>query len=120
MHDILKKLTEVVEGRHPEQGGDPETSYVARLFAKGDNAILKKIGEEAAEVIMAAKDSRASGLAPPQQALLVGEMADLWFHCMVMLAQFGLRAEQVLEELVRREGLSGLDEQAARKMRTRE
>ena len=91
---------------------DPEKSYVARLFAKGDDAILKKIGEEATELVMAAKD----GL--PER--IVAETADLWFHCLVLLSHFKLSPADVLAELSRREGLSGLDEKAARKMTARE
>ena len=94
---------------------DPKTSYTALLFSKGDDAILKKIGEEATEAVMAAKDSRQSQLAPEQQKLLVGEMADLWFHCLIALSQFGLRPEDVIAELDRRLGTSGIEEKAARK-----
>lgn len=115
--DILKRLADIIESRRPACGGDPSQSYIAQLFAKGDDAVLKKIGEEAAETIMAAKDARAAELALEQQTRLIGETADLWFHSLVMLAQFELRPEQVLSELVRREGISGLDEQAARKKR---
>ncbi|MEY4060333.1 MAG: hypothetical protein RL551_1591, partial [Pseudomonadota bacterium] len=74
---------------------DPKTSYTALLFSKGDDGILKKIGEEATEAVMAAKDARNANLAPEQQKLLVGEMADLWFHCLIALSQFGLRPEDV-------------------------
>ena len=105
------RLAAVIESRKIENGGDPETSYVSRLFAKGDDAILKKIGEEATETVMAAKDARVDGDA----SKLVYECADLWFHSLVMLAQFGLSPQQVLDELARREGLSGIDEKAARK-----
>jgi phosphoribosyl-ATP pyrophosphohydrolase len=101
--NVLERLADVVESR---KGGDPDTSYVARLLARGDDAILKKIGEEATEVVMAAKDGKAEGI--------VAEMADLWFHCLVALAHHGLRPADVLAELSRREGLSGLDEKAAR------
>ena len=107
--DTLARLADVVDSRH---GGDPDRSYVARLFAKGTDAILKKIGEEATEVVMAAKDG------VPER--VVGEVADLWFHCLVALSQLGLRPEQVLAELRRREGLSGLEEFAARKAVQRE
>jgi phosphoribosyl-ATP pyrophosphohydrolase len=107
----LARLAAVIESRKPANGGDPGTSYVARLFAKGDDAILKKIGEEATETVMAAKDARVSGDA----SKLLYECADLWFHSMVMLAQFGLTPQQVLDELARREGVSGIDEKAARK-----
>ncbi len=107
--DVLARLAEVIEAR---KVGDPEKSYVARLFHKGTDAILKKIGEEATEVVMAAKDG------DPKQ--VVYEVADLWFHSMLALSAFGLRPADVLTELQRREGLSGLEEFAARKARDRE
>ena len=110
--DILARLASVIESRLPAAGGDPEKSYVARLFAKGTDAILKKIGEEATETVMAAKDGN--------RAKLVGEVADLWFHTMIALAAFGLKPADVLAELARREGLSGLDEFALRKVKQRE
>jgi phosphoribosyl-ATP pyrophosphohydrolase len=103
-NDSLARLAGVIESR---KTGDPDTSYVARLFAKGGDAILKKIGEEATETVMAAKDG--------DRAAIIGEMADLWFHCLIALEQHGLKPADVLEELARREGLSGLDEKAARK-----
>lgn len=102
-NDTLTRLAEVIESR---KGGDPGRSYVARLFSKGPDAILKKIGEEATETVMAAKDG------VPER--IVGETADLWFHCLVMLAHYGLGPSDVLAELARREGLSGLDEKASR------
>lgn len=108
---ILQRLADLMESRKPANGGNPDTSYVAKLFAKGDDAILKKIGEEATETVMAAKDARVSGDA----SKLLYECADLWFHTLVMLAQYNLTPQQVLNELARREGLSGLDEKAARK-----
>ena len=92
--------------------GDPARSYVARLFAKGPDAVLKKIGEEATEVVMACKDGDGERI--------VAEVADLWFHTMLALAQHGLRPSDVLAELERREGTSGLEEFAARKLQTRE
>jgi phosphoribosyl-ATP pyrophosphohydrolase len=104
MNGILQRLTETLEAR---KQAAPETSYVARLFSKGEDAILKKIGEEATEVILASKQG--------DRDHLVYETADLWFHCMVLLAQHGLSAEDVLNELARREGVSGMDEKAARK-----
>ena len=107
--DVLARLAEVIEAR---KVGDPEASYVARLFHKGTDAILKKIGEEATEVVMAAKDG------DPKQ--VVYEVADLWFHSMLALSAFGLTPADVLTELQRREGLSGLEEFAARKARDRE
>lgn len=106
----LNRVFEVIESRKLENGGDPATSYVSRLFSKGDDAILKKIGEEATETVMAAKDVRAGGDA----SKVLYEVADLWFHSLVLLAQFNLTPQQVLDELARREGLSGLDEKAAR------
>ena len=103
-NDTLARLAAVIESRRQ---GDPDKSYVARLFHKGTDAILKKIGEEATEVVMAAKD------ADPKR--IVGEVADLWFHTMVALAAFDLTPADVLAELERREGLSGLEEFALRK-----
>ena len=108
-NDTLARLAAVIEAR---RGGDPDKSYVARLFLKGTDAILKKIGEEATEVVMAAKDGARDKI--------VGEVADLWFHSMIALAQFGLTPADVLTELERREGLSGLDEFASRKAQTRD
>jgi phosphoribosyl-ATP pyrophosphohydrolase len=110
MSTTLARLAQTIESRKPVNGGDPATSYVAKLFAKGDDAILKKIGEEATETVMAAKDARVSGDASG----LLYEVADLWFHSMVLLAKFDLTPQQVLDELARREGLSGLEEKAAR------
>jgi phosphoribosyl-ATP pyrophosphohydrolase len=114
----LAHLADVVDRRRDEfKAGraDPKTSYTALLFSKGDDGILKKIGEEATEAVMAAKDARNANLAPEQQKLLVGEMADLWFHCLIALSQFGLRPEDVVAELTRRLGISGIEEKAARK-----
>lgn len=111
MSDILARVAAVIESRKPEHGGDPASSYVAKLFAKGDDAILKKIGEEATETVMAAKDARVSGDA----SKVLYETADLWFHSMLLLARFNLSPQQVLDELARREGLSGLEEKASRK-----
>ena len=116
--DALKRLADVVDARMADfKAGkaDPNVSYIAKLFSKGDDAILKKIGEEAAETVMAAKDSRFHHLDAAYQAKLVGEFADLWFHCMVAMAQFNLRPEDVIAELERREGTSGSAEKAARK-----
>ena len=107
----LQRLAEIIESRKLANGGDPDKSYVARLFSKGDDAILKKIGEEATETVMAAKDARVSGDA----SKLLYECADLWFHSLVMLAQYDLSPQQVLDELARREGISGIEEKAARK-----
>jgi phosphoribosyl-ATP pyrophosphohydrolase len=110
MSETLRRLAEVIESRKPANGGDPEKSYVARLFAKGDDAILKKIGEEATETVMAAKDARVDG----DKSRVLYECADLWFHSMVLLAQFDLKPQDVLNELARREGISGLEEKAGR------
>ncbi|MBC3885600.1 phosphoribosyl-ATP diphosphatase [Undibacterium griseum] len=107
---ILEHLAQIIESRKPANGGNPEQSYVARLFAKGDDAILKKIGEEATETVMAAKDARVSG----NTEKVLYECADLWFHSLVMLAQYDLHPQQVLDELARREGISGLAEKASR------
>lgn len=111
MSTTLKRLAEMIESRKPANGGDPEKSYVARLFAKGDDAILKKIGEEATETVMAAKDARVSG----DKSKVLYECADLWFHSMVLMAQFDLTPQDVLDELARREGVSGIEEKNSRK-----
>jgi phosphoribosyl-ATP pyrophosphohydrolase len=108
-NETLMRLAGVIAAR---RGGDPATSYVARLVAKGGDAVLKKIGEEATEVVMACKDG-----APER---IVAEVADLWFHTMIALAGHGLTPNDVLAELERRAGQSGLEEFAARKMSTRE
>ncbi|MBT8573506.1 phosphoribosyl-ATP diphosphatase [Polynucleobacter paneuropaeus] len=118
LDSALAHLADVVDQRRDAfKAGqiDPKTSYTALLFSKGDDGILKKIGEEATEAVMAAKDSRQSQLAAEQQKRLVGEMADLWFHCLIALSQFGLRPEDVIAELDRRLGTSGIEEKAARK-----
>jgi len=114
--DDLARLAAVIESRKPANGGDPEQSYVARLLHKGPEAFLKKIGEEATETVMAAKDADHGG----DRQKLVNETADLWFHCMIALAHYGLGPEDVVAELVRREGLSGLEEKAMRKVLQRE
>ena len=101
---VLKQLADVIDSR---KGGDTAESYVARLFALGDDAILKKIGEEATEAVLAAKDG--------ERERIVSETADLWFHCLVMLSHYGLRPENVLDELSKRAGASGIEEQALRK-----
>lgn len=111
MSDTLNRLAEIIESRKIANGGDPSVSYIARLFAKGDDAILKKIGEEATETVMAAKDARVAG----DKSKVLYECADLWFHSMIMLAQFDLTPQDVLDELARREGISGIEEKAARK-----
>ncbi|MDM7949232.1 phosphoribosyl-ATP diphosphatase [Hydrogenophaga sp.] len=114
--DDLARLAEVIESRKPARGGDPDKSYVARLLHKGPDAFLKKIGEEATEVVMAAKDCDRDGDAQK----LVNEVADLWFHCMIALAHYDKQPADVVAELVRREGLSGLEEKALRKVLARE
>ncbi|MGD8912494.1 MAG: phosphoribosyl-ATP diphosphatase [Candidatus Thiodiazotropha sp.] len=103
MSDVLQQLAQVLEER---KQAEPDSSYVAKLYAKGLDAILKKVGEEATETVMAAKDG------DPEK--IVYETADLWFHTMVLLAQQGLGPEHVLQELERRFGLSGLEEKAQR------
>lgn len=105
-NDMLARLADTLEARRPENGGDPQTSYVAKLLAKGPDAFLKKIGEEATELVMAAKDGEPDRI--------ISETADLWFHCLVTLTHYNLRPEDVLAELARREGLSGLEEKARR------
>ena len=113
MTTVLDRVAATIESR---KGGDPSSSYVAKLFSKGDDAILKKIGEEATETVMAAKDARVSGDA----SKVLYETADLWFHSIIALSQFGLKPADVLAELARREGLSGLEEKALRKQVSRE
>lgn len=103
MSDILERLAETLEAR---KQASPESSYVAKLYARGTDAILKKIGEEATETVMAAKDGQAEKI--------IYEIADLWFHTLVLLAHRGLKPADVLNELARREGLSGLVEKANR------
>jgi phosphoribosyl-ATP pyrophosphohydrolase len=110
-NDSLARLAAVIESRKPANGGDPEKSYVSRLLHKGPDAFLKKIGEEATEVVMAAKDVGHGADA----SKLVYEVADLWFHSMVALAHYGLTPADVLTELERREGTSGIEEKALRK-----
>lgn len=104
--EVLARIADLLSTRLPENGGDPATSYVAKLFSKGPDAALKKVGEEATELVMAVKDK--------QTDRIVAETADLWFHCLVVLTEHGLRPEQVLAELARREGVSGLQEKAGR------
>jgi phosphoribosyl-ATP pyrophosphohydrolase len=108
--DVLARLADVLESRKPCNGGNPESSYVARLLAKGPDAFLKKIGEEATETVMAAKDVDHGGDA----SKLVYEVADLWFHSMIALVHYGLTPADVIAELARREGISGIEEKAAR------
>ncbi|HLU15412.1 MAG TPA: phosphoribosyl-ATP diphosphatase [Burkholderiaceae bacterium] len=107
-HDsVLSRLADTLETRRPTSGGDPATSYTARLLSRAPDAILKKVGEEATELVMASKDNVSDRV--------IAETADLWFHSLVLLTHHGLRPEDVLAELARREGLSGLEEKAARK-----
>nr|WP_315465373.1 phosphoribosyl-ATP diphosphatase [uncultured Rhodoferax sp.] len=114
--DALAHLAAVIESRKAANGGDPEASYVARLLHKGPDAFLKKIGEEATEVVLAAKDADHGG----DKSKIVYEMADLWFHSMVALAHYGLSPADVITELERRLGTSGLEEKALRKAVARE
>jgi phosphoribosyl-ATP pyrophosphohydrolase len=101
---VLERIAASIEAR---KSADPQKSYVAKLFAQGDDAMLKKIGEEAIEAVLAAKSG--------DRLHLVREVSDLWFHCMIVLARHGLGPADVLAELQRREGISGIDEKAARK-----
>ena len=112
----LARLAAVIESRKAVNGGDPASSYVARLLHKGPDAFLKKIGEEATEVVMAAKDVDHGGA--PDKFLY--EVADLWFHSMVALAHYGYSPADVVAELERREGTSGFEEKALRKVQARE
>jgi phosphoribosyl-ATP pyrophosphohydrolase len=108
--DVLTRLADVIESR---RAASPDSSYVARLFHKGTDSILKKVGEEATEVLLAAKDLAANA-SPAHRQAMVGEWADLWFHSLVAMAHLHIRPEDVLSELARREGLSGLEEFARR------
>lgn len=103
MNNILDRLSTLLEQR---KSADPQSSYVAKLYAKGMDGILKKVGEEATETIIAAKSGNKEEI--------IYETADLWFHTLIMLAQAGLKPQDVLQELARREGLSGIDEKMAR------
>jgi phosphoribosyl-ATP pyrophosphohydrolase len=102
--ETLERIAATIEAR---KGGDAEKSYVARLLSADEDAVLKKIGEEATETVLAAKGG--------DRLHLVRETADLWFHCMILLARHGLGPGDVLAELHRREGIPGLDEKASRK-----
>ena len=113
--DALARLARVIESRKPANGGDPDKSYVARLLHKGPDAFLKKVGEEATEVVMAAKDVDHGA----DKAKLVYEVADLWVHSMIALAHYGLAPADVIAELERREGTSGIEEKALRKAAAR-
>ena len=114
-HDSLARLAAVIESRKPANGGDPATSYVSRLLHKGPDSFLKKIGEEATEVVMAAKDVDHGA----DKSKIVYEVADLWFHTMVALAHYGLTPADVVAELERREGTSGIEEKSLRKVAER-
>jgi phosphoribosyl-ATP pyrophosphohydrolase len=114
--DALALLAAVIESRKAVNGGDAQASYVARLLHKGPDSFLKKIGEEATEVVMAAKDADHGG----DKSKIVYEVADLWFHCMIALAHYGLTPAHVIDELQRREGTSGIEEKALRKAIARE
>lgn len=103
-NDVLNRLSELLEQR---KAADPSSSYVAKLYAKGMDSILKKVGEEATETVIAAKGGNSEEI--------IYETADLWFHTLVMLSHAGLSAKDVLDELARREGLSGIAEKASRK-----
>jgi phosphoribosyl-ATP pyrophosphohydrolase len=107
-NDILDRLAQTLEAR---KQADPQSSYVAKLYHKGLDAILKKVAEEAAETIMAAKDG--------VREKIIYETADLWFHSMVLLAQQGIHPDEILNELARREGLSGIVEKASRSKETK-
>jgi len=104
--NILRRLADVIAERRQ---ADPNSSYVASVFAKGQDAVLKKVAEEAAETLLASKDG--------DKLHIVRETADLWFHCLLLLAWHGLGPDDVLAELRRREGISGIDEKASRKQR---
>jgi phosphoribosyl-ATP pyrophosphohydrolase len=114
-NDSLARLAAIIESRTAANGGDPEKSYVARLLHKGPDAFLKKIGEEATECVMAAKDVDHGA----DKAKLVYEVADLWFHSMIALAHYGATPADVIAELERREGTSGIEEKALRKAAAR-
>jgi phosphoribosyl-ATP pyrophosphohydrolase len=118
-NDSLQRLSGIIESRKACNGGDPNQSYVARLLSHGPDAFLKKIGEEAAETVMAAKDLDCAlahdGDVIALRGKLVGEVADLWFHSLVALAHYGLSPADVIGELERREGTSGIEEKALRK-----
>ncbi len=119
-NDSLQRLAQIIESRKAANGGDPDTSYVARLLHKGPDAFLKKIGEEATETVMAAKDIDHGGPTAELKGKLVGEVADLWFHSLIALAHYGLSPADVIAELERREGTSGIEEKALRKAQQRD
>lgn len=123
-NDSLQRLAQIIESRKTANGGDPDKSYVARLLHKGPDAFLKKIGEEATEAVMAAKDIDCAlshgGATAELKGKLVGEVADLWFHSLIALAHYGLSPADVIAELERREGTSGIEEKALRKAQQRD
>ena len=114
--NALMRLAAVIESRKVANGGDPQSSYVARLLHQGPDAFLKKIGEEATEVVMAAKDVDHGA----DKSKVIYEVADLWFHTLIALAHYGLTPAEVIAELERREGTSGIEEKALRKAIARE
>ena len=116
LEGALARLAATIESRKPANGGDPAASYVARLLQNGPDAFLKKIGEEATEVVMAAKDAERGG----DRQKVVAEVADLWFHTMIALAHYGLKPDDVVAELERRAGTSGIEEKALRKAQRRQ
>ena len=118
--DSLQRLAATIDSRKPSGGGDPDKSYVARLLHKGPDAFLKKIGEEATETVMAAKDIDHVGPTAELKGKLVGEVADLWFHSMIALSHYGLSPADVIAELERRAGTSGIEEKALRKAQVRD
>ena len=119
-NDSFARLAQIIESRKVANVGEPDTSYVARLLHKGPDAFLKKIGEEATEAVMAAKDLDYGGLTLDLKSSFVGEVADLWFHSMIALAHYGLSPADVIAELERREGTSGIEEKALRKAENRD
>ncbi|MEO7886682.1 MAG: phosphoribosyl-ATP diphosphatase [Polaromonas sp.] len=119
-NDSLQRLAQIIESRKAANGGDPDASYVARLLHKGPDAFLKKIGEEATETVMAAKDIDYGGPTAELKGKLVGEVADLWFHSLIALSHYGLSPLDVIAELERREGTSGIEEKALRKAQHRD
>ena len=123
-NDSLQCLAQIIESRKAANGGDPEKSYVARLLHKGPDAFLKKIGEEATETVMAAKDLDYGGddpkSLPELKGKLVGEVADLWFHSLIALVHYDLSPLDVIAELERREGTSGIEEKSLRKAQSRD
>ena len=119
-NDSLQRLAQTIESRKVANGGDPDKSYVARLLHKGPDAFLKKIGEEATETVMAAKDIDHGGPTPELKGKLVGEVADLWFHSLIALVHYDLSPSDVIAELERREGTSGIEEKALRKAQGRD